>query len=98
MYFPFACELLEAGAFSRHSQYVLSPKEKAQAGQDGDDADMLVDNDAVIDADSEGGQEGDASLPSVAARATIQRKTYYDLPAFRIVLVRDVSVFWKWWS
>ena len=29
---------------------MLSPKEKAQAGQDGDDADMLVDNYAIIDA------------------------------------------------
>ena len=91
-------ELLEASAFSRYSQYVLSPKEKAQAGQDGDDADMLVDNDAIIDANSEGEQEGDASLPSVAARAASQRKTYYELPAWRIVLVRVVSVFWEWWS
>ena len=78
---------------------MLSPKEEAQAGQDGDDVDMLVDNDAIIDANFEGGQEcDDASLPDVAARATSQRKTYYELPAWRIVLVRGVSVFWEWWS
>ena len=78
---------------------MLSPKEKAQAGQDGDDAEVLVENDAVIGASFVGGSFGCvASLPSVAARAASQRKTYYELPAWRIVLVRVVSVFWEWWS